>query len=140
MQLTNEGSTPMEVKTSAVVITFTGCVPIGVLAFEECVVTNEEIQFFNKISGKTVADTMEMEFKTEGTSLAFIKLDKCSNAKLNGLHKIEGSMRAVYGGAYLYFGPETTKGLKLKGEQASLSATLTLQNKGGNPVSFTTTN
>lgn len=139
-EMTNEGSTPMEVKTSEVVITFEGCVPIGVLAFEECVVTNERITF-QGITGKTVKDTMEMEFKPVGSSLAFFKLEKCSNAKLNAFIKVEGSMRAVYEGAYLHFSPETTKGLKVLGEPASLSASLTVQKtKGGNPVSFTTTN
>lgn len=137
--MTNEFGPPMFVEIGKTTITFNECVPVGTLATEECVVDGEQIEFTNTI-GKSVNNTMEIEFKAESKVMSFIGLSKCKNAKLNGKRATEGTMKAVYEGAFLHFSPETTKGLKLGGQQAALSASLTAQmTGGGNAVSFTTT-
>jgi hypothetical protein len=136
--MTNEFGPPMFVEVGQTSIKFEGCVPVGVFATEECKVTNERIEFTTTL-GKTVANTAEFEFKPESKVLTFIQLEKCKNTKLNGSRNTEGSMRAIYTGAFLNFSPETTKGLVLAGQQASLRGSLTTHIAGGNAVSFTQT-
>jgi hypothetical protein len=135
----NVNAAPMRVTANSVIIYFTKCVPVGVLAFEGCTVQSEEIAIENT-SNETIQDTMEVEFTPVLGNFGLVRLKNCKNPALNTSFTLKGTMKAIASGATLTFTKESTKELELSGSPASATATLTLKMTGGNAISYTTTN
>jgi hypothetical protein len=137
--LWNEAGPPMEVAGTGIVTTFSGCVVEEGLAAQGCIVQFEQI-LSKSGTLRTPAEAMTIEYKPVGLEpMATFKLENCKTKELNAEYKITGSFSTVPEGATLTTTEASSKGLKLGGQQVSLTGKITVTMSGGNPIALTTT-
>jgi hypothetical protein len=137
--LVNEKGPPMKVKGKDIVLVFEELTvskgPKG------CKVKGASMET-NKLRSTTEKTGMEVEFKPpEGSEVLWtFQFEGCENKSFNGINiNVTGSFKAIPNGATLETTEASTKGLKIAGQQASLTMNLTLKmTEGGNPITFTT--
>jgi hypothetical protein len=128
---------PKRVKGEKLKSLFTKCTLSKELAENGCVIKGGQIEGSN-IASRTIVDSQESEFTGEGgKGLWTVSLEKCSNMGFNGNWEMSGALMGIPTGAVMTF-IETGSPLKLGKEPASLSGKLTLRNKTGVPIIYTT--
>ena len=119
-------------------------------AFSECTMKGElgetegcQIEK-GKIEGTNVASSTQIKKKETvfngegGKALWTVKLEKCKKGEFNGDWEMTGGLYGTPSPTTVMDFPEIGSTLKLAGEPASLAGKLTMREKGGAPILFTT--